>query len=139
MSTHPPYTIRQRFMRTLVICPIMVVGMVSYNLLLHGEWEFANLGATFLYMFPIAYFLDFAIMFNLVRFITHKVNRPKIWILYPAINVGLMAVLCSGIALAVGGYFSLESWGVAFLINYPVALALLLFAAKPAGDKLLKH
>jgi hypothetical protein len=119
----------------------MVVGMVSYNLLLHSAWSFENLGTTLLYMFPIAYFLDFAVMFHLVRFLVHKINRPRQWWIYPALNVGLMAVLCSGIALDVsvgfiGSFFGM--WAFAFAINYPVALVLLLFVAKPAGDKFLK-
>ena len=139
MSNHAPYTIAQRALRTLVICPIMVVGMVSYNLILHSAWSFSNLGATLIYMFPIAYFLDFAIMFHLVRAIVHKINRPKQWWIYPAINVGLMAILCSGIALAFSGYFSLIGWVGAFAINYPVALALLILVAKPVGDKVLNH
>ena len=142
MSNHPPYTIRQRLLRTLIICPIMVVGMVSYNLLLHGAWSFGNLGATLLYMFPIAYFLDFAVMFHLVRFLVHKINRPQQWWIYPVLNVGLMAVLCSGVALVasigfVCGFFGV--WAGAFAINYPVALVLLLFVAKPVGDKFLKN
>jgi len=137
MSNHAPYTIAQRLLRTLVICPIMVIGMVSYNLILHSALSFDNLGAALIYMFPIAFFLDFAIMFYLVRAIVHKINRSKQWWIYPAINVGLMAILCSGIALAFSGHFSLIAWVSAFAINYPVALALLIMIAKPVGDKIL--
>ena len=142
MSNHPPYTVKKRLVRTLIICPIMVVGMVSYNLLLHGAWSFSSLGTVLLYMFPIAYFLDFVIMFNLVRVIVHKINRPKMWWIYPAVNVGLMAICCSGIAIlaSVGfihGFFAV--WTKAFAMNYPVALVLLIFVAKPVGDRVVWH
>jgi len=184
MSNHATfYTVAQRALRTLVICPIMVIAMVSYNLILHSAWSFGNLGAALIYMFPIAYFLDFALMFYLVRAIVHKINRPKQWWiysgspnycpriltnsaalfvpfpacggslhlqrslgtpchslrerLYPTINVGLMAILCSGIALTFSDHFSLTGWVSAFAINYPVALAFLIMIAKPIGDKIL--
>jgi len=140
MSNHPPYTVKQRLVRTLIICPIMVVCMVSYNLLLHSAWSFSNLGNVLLYMFPIAYFLDFVIMFHLVRAIVHKINRPKMWWIYPVVNVGLMAICCSGIAIltSVGFIHGFSvAWAKAFAINYPVALVLLIFVAKPAGDKIV--
>jgi len=134
------YALAQKALHTLVICSIMVVLMVSYNLLLHNAWSISNLCVTAIHMFSVAYFLEIVVMSHLVPLLIHKINRPKQKWIYPIINVGLMAICCSGAALfaAVGlisGFFVM--WVKAFIVNCPVALVLVVCIAKPIGDKVL--
>ena len=71
-----PRNKKEEMMFTTMICTLMVVGMSSYNMILHQQFSAPNMLRSFLPIFLIALILNVFLVGNLAKWITFQLINP---------------------------------------------------------------
>lgn len=138
MKEDLPTNLREHIVFSVSNCFIMVVGMVTYNLILVNAFSFRLLIKNFPAIFVCAYILNFFCILKITKLIMSKCKNQ---FLFPIINVAGMTTAMSFIGLITRVGFTedfISVYALAILKNYFVALFLLLFVAFPVSKVALK-
>ena len=123
-----PTNKKEGMLFTTLMCFLMVFGMSTYNLLLHGEFSLYALSKGLLPGFIVAFILDVFIVGVLAKKIAFSLpfNKEKRLLLILTISslmiigMSLFGLLMEGQTLSLSAYF--QAWGLNFIVALPYQL-----------------
>jgi hypothetical protein len=133
-----PSSFKERILFSISQSFLMVLGMMSFNLILHNEFSLNNIA----FGFPLLFITAFLIDWFIINKITVKiVSHYKKQFLFPISKVTGMVVCMSCIALLIEiGFMSdfANVYCAAITKNYPIALLLQIIVAGPLARRVLE-
>ena len=111
-----PTNKKEGMLFTTLMCFLMVFGMSTYNLLLHGEFSLYALSKGLLPGFIVAFILDFNKEKRLLLILTIS----SLMIIGMVTCMSLFGLLMEGQTLSLSAYF--QAWGLNFIVALPYQL-----------------
>ncbi len=141
-----PRNKKEEMMFTTMICTLMVVGMSSYNMILHQQFSAPNMLKSFLPIFLIALILNVFLVGNLAKWITFQLINP-VKPLFKMLSMTLVSVVgmvtcMSFVGIVLQGQFFDMTLAVYFntwRMNAMMALPLQLLIVGPLSRYALKR
>ena len=141
-----PRNKKEEMMFTTMICTLMVVGMSSYNMILHQQFSAPNMLRSFLPIFLIALILNVFLVGNLAKWITFQLINP-VKPLFKMLSMTLVSVVgmvtcMSFVGIVLQGQFFDMTLAVYFntwRMNAMMALPLQLLIVGPLSRYALKR
>ena len=111
-----PTNKKEGMLFTTLMCFLMVFGMSTYNLLLHGEFSLYALSKGLLPGFIVAFILPFNKEKRLLLILTIS----SLMIIGMVTCMSLFGLLMEGQTLSLSAYF--QAWGLNFIVALPYQL-----------------